>query len=70
VTVPERIALAVVGISIAVLGVDSAVEARNGLGLVWWAVGTVGLTSVLVAVRGTLRPFGRVSRLFRLPPMA
>jgi hypothetical protein len=70
VTVPERLALAVIGLSITVLGVDSAFEAHDGLQLVWLVVGLVGLEVVFVSFRGTGRPLRRVARLLHLPPMA
>lgn len=69
-SVPERIALAVMGSSIAVLGLDSALEAQDGFELAWWAVGLLGLVILVAAVRGTAQPMRRIARALRLPPMA
>lgn len=67
---PERLALAAIGLSVTVLGVDSALEAHDGLELVWLAVGLLDLALEFASVRGTVRPFRRAARLLRLPPMA
>ena len=69
-SIPERVTLATVGLSVAVLGVDSALEAHDGLDLVWLVVGTAGMAFVLASVRVRCRPFTRLARLLRLPPMA
>lgn len=66
----ERMALAAIGLSIAVLGIDSAIEANDGLELIWLSVGTAGLALGLVALRGRCQPFTRLARLLRLPPIS
>jgi hypothetical protein len=66
----ERVALGILGLSIAVLAADSALEAHDGVELVWLPVGIVGLASFFASVKGRCRPFTRMARLLRLPPMA
>jgi threonine/homoserine efflux transporter RhtA len=69
VTVPERVALAVVGGSFALLGTDSALESRDGLELVWLAVAVIGLAILFVSTRGTPSSLRGVGRLLRLKPL-
>lgn len=63
-------ALATIGLSIAVLGVDSAIEAHDGLEPIWLPLGIVGVALSLLALRASCRPFTRLARLLRLPPIA
>ena len=69
-SVPERVALASIGLSTGILGVDSALEARDGLEFVWLVVGTAGLALLFASIRGNCRPFTRLARALKLPPMA
>lgn len=69
-SVPERVALAALGLSTGILGVDSALEAHDGLEFAWIVVGAAGLALVLASVRGSCRPFTRLARALKLPPMA
>lgn len=68
-SVPERIALFSLGLSIAVLGLDSALEAHDGLEILWLTVGLLGLAVLYASARGAVPPIGRVARALRLPPM-
>ena len=68
-SVPERVALASIGLSAGILGVDSALEAHDGLEFVWLGVATAGLAFLLASVRGECRPFTRLARALKLPPM-
>jgi hypothetical protein len=69
-SVPERIVVGTIGISVAVLGFDWAAEHEGSLGLVWLAVGLLGLLMTIASVRGTVPSFRKIARLLRLPPMA
>ncbi len=66
----DRVTLGTVGLSIAALGMDSAIEARDGLEIIWLVAAAAGLACLLASVRGQRRPFTRLARLLRLPPMA
>ncbi len=54
----------------AAVGLDSAFEARDGMEVIWLAAAATGLAFVVASVRGRCRPFTRLARLLRLPPMA
>jgi hypothetical protein len=69
-SVPERIVVGTVGISVAVLAFDWAAERDGSLGLVWLAVGLLGLLMVFASVRGTVPSFRKIARMLRMPPMA
>jgi|SRR5450759_2940404 hypothetical protein len=69
-SVPERVALAALGLAAGSLGADSAAEAHDGLEFLWLVVGTAGVAFVLASVRGRCRPFTRLARALKLPPMA
>jgi hypothetical protein len=68
-SVPERIALATIGLSIAVFGADSALESNDGLEFLWLTAGLLGLAIVFASARGAVPLFHWVARVLRLPPM-
>jgi hypothetical protein len=66
----DRVTLGTLGLSMAAVGLDSAFEARDGMEVIWLAAAATGLAFVVASVRGRCRPFTRLARLLRLPPMA
>jgi hypothetical protein len=69
-SIVDRVTLGTLGLSMAAVGLDSAFEARDGMEVIWLAAATAGLAFVVASVRGRCRPFIRLARLLRLPPMA